>query len=96
MKGKLTLKPREDLGEEFLSGFNTAVMIGDEELKGVRSVDIRYRPDDIVIAEVHLYCVEKEITGAHPVVVMAHPQTGEDKEVAEILFKDGTRVNFYE
>lgn len=95
MKGALTLLPRKDLKEgEFLTGFNTKVMIGDQELLGVASVDIRYRPCDAVIAEVVMYTVEKEITGARPTIMMAHPITGKLLEIESIQFTNGEEVEF--
>ncbi len=91
MKGQaLTLKPREDLEDgQFLTGYNTKVMIGDRELYGVASVDIAYRPDDVVKATVELFSVEEEIIGGVPVIKMAHPITGEFLEVAKITFVNG-------
>jgi len=95
VKYPLTLKPRDDLADgEFLTGYNTKVMLGDREIYGVKAVDIAYRPGDVVQATVELFTVNEEITGAIPKVMMINPETGKSMEVAAIMFMDGTTVNF--
>jgi len=95
MKGALTLKPKEDLKEgEWLTGYNTEVFIGDQRLEGVKSIVISYRPDQVVIAEIALFSVREEITGACPFIIMNHPVTGERARVMKIEFDDGSVVDF--
>ena len=97
MKGKLTIKPKEDLKEgEFLTGYNTKIMIGDQELYGVSAVDISYRPDEMVVGLVRMYTVNEEITGAEPFVMMSHPVTDEYLRVKKIEFFGGETVEFNE
>jgi len=97
MKGTLTLKPKKALSEgEYLTGYNTQVMVGDKELHGVEAVDIIYRPNEVVRAVVRLFSVEEEITGGKPSVRIIHPETGQLCEVLQIQFLNGSVVNFGE
>ena len=97
MKGTLTLKPKKALSEgEYLTGYNTQVMVGDKELHGVEAVDIIYRPNEVVRAVVRLFSVEDEMAGSKPSVRMIHPETGKLCEITEIKFLNGSVVNFGE
>ena len=93
MKGKLTIRPKEDLKEgEFLTGYNTEILIGDQVLYGVSAVDISYRPDEMVIGTVRMYTVEEKITGAEPFIMMNHPITNKAHRVKKIEFFGGETV----
>jgi len=60
------------------------------EIKGVRAIDIRLRPDEAITAEVEIYSHLETMKGVTPVFYVTNPHDGETKEVREIKFKDGT------
>ena len=60
------------------------------QIHGIVSIDVRYRVDDVVRADVQLLGVI-ESTAAEARFVMAHPDTGDVSEVRCIEFADGSK-----
>jgi len=90
MKKSLTIGAKEPLKDgEFLTGHNTSIRWGDDELHGVNAIDIRYRPDDVVRAEVHMVNFQGEVKGALPEFFVADPATGSPRQVRSITWDDG-------
>lgn len=58
-------------------------------IHGVTSVDIRIRPNEIITAELTIFC-EKIETPATARVMAVDPKAGGTKEVRRIEFVDGT------
>jgi len=85
---KIVRRPGRD-DDRYLTGYNTMVMIGDQELQGVSAVTVYYRPDDVVWAEISLFCMQEQIIGeAIPRIMMTHPITGASVRVKRLEFYD--------
>jgi hypothetical protein len=71
----LKITARDNLEDgEFLVGYNSLFMVGDEELKGITKADIRFRPDEAVKAKLELF-VDVDLDG----VVIDQPKQKSNK-----------------
>jgi hypothetical protein len=59
-------------------------------MHGISAADIRLRPDEIATATIKLFMEWLDIE-VKPAFHMQHPVTGEDKQIREIIYTDGTR-----
>ncbi len=67
----------------------TKVFSGDQEIHGIRSMDVHYGCDEIITASMELMLFPGDVF-ARACFLMDDPQTGERKEVSRIEFADGS------
>jgi hypothetical protein len=65
-----------------------------DEIKGITSLSIDIRANDLVRATISLAAVEVDVDGAAAEFHVANPKTGDIKAVRRIEFADGEVVDF--
>lgn len=90
----LTIKQNRSKDTDLSTTSNTRFMIDGEELRGVHYAELQFRPDEFVVAELHMWGELSDITNAIPRFFMNHPKSGDIKEVASIKFVDGEEYEF--
>lgn len=78
---------------EATRGVRVSDMATGAEIKGITSIDVRFRPGDLVTAQIGLFASEID-TQAEASFVVLHPETGVLTEVRSITFADGSTVTF--
>jgi len=71
----------------------TKVIAERGEVCGITSMNVYYRPNDRVRADIELYVWVKDVDGVTAYYFMKHPFTGETVEVKEIVMADGERID---
>ena len=79
-------------GRAFATGMGTKIYSGDTEIHGIASIDVSFRPDELVTAKMELYVWPKEINNALPEYWMTHPLTGEKVRIVAIDFDGCERL----
>lgn len=63
---------------------------GENLTASVCSIDIRIRPDSLIMADMSIWLKEFKLEGVAGCFSICHPETGEQKQIKSIQFTDGT------
>ena len=70
------------------------ICVGGKPLHGVTSMTISGKPDEVIRVKLELFTTSIDFEGTETCFVMEHPITGEIIEIAKVILKDGTLMDF--
>ena len=90
----LTIRQESEREGDFATSDNTLFVIDGEPMTGISKADIHFRPNEMVVARLHMWGQFDDMKNIVPKFFMTHPVTGKTKALAHIRFADGEEYDF--
>lgn len=92
----VTIKTRKPEKDQFALSMGTEIFIGKQKIDGIKSINVKLRVDEPVIAEMEIMSFLEDVEGAIPRWYIGHPITGKPVEIKSVTLTDGTEVEYWE